>query len=316
MVVFIDRSVTIGSTPFEYNFGVNTSFYANIVNSTPGQASGPDVIMRVFAQGLGHQDVNVPYGTPIVQLGLLGNKVQFIGNGAAVAITLSSTPIPLSATDIGQQQLHAKGTVTPAYTYQTIPYGTGDHSTTPVALTSGTTVVVVTSVYNNNGNAVGGPTVSDSVGNTFTQGVSTLDSSGSYSSLVQMYALVNASAATDYTVTITGTGGANFGGTVVFFFTSVPTNAPFDFMDAAIGSSSPLSVTTNYNAEILIFGVAGATSATFGGLRGFAPTFLIGNASTGVGVAVQQSTVSGLNMAWSSLAAGVSTFGVISLGGL
>ena len=132
MVVFLDRTITLSSTAFEYNFGVNTQFYANLINAIPGQGFGPVVKMRVYAKGRGYEDVEIPYGTPIVQLHGYGNKVTFSGSGAQIQITLSSTPIPLSATDIGQAQLYAQAAQPPVFvTYKEwTPASTSDVSPT------------------------------------------------------------------------------------------------------------------------------------------------------------------------------------------
>ena len=269
MVVFLDRTITLSSTAFEYNFGVNTQFYANLINAIPGQGFGPAVKMRVYAKGRGYEDVEIPYGTPIVQLHGYGNKVTFSGSGAQIQITLSSTPIPLSATDIGQAQLYAKGTIIPDYTYQSIGVNS---STTPVTLAKGTTVLVVMDFENTTGLAISAPTVSDSAGNKFTPGFAAQTNNGSsQAAAVYMTAVYNAPAASDYTVTI-GSGGNIGSGTItVFFITNVPSKAIVDFDNAVAGNggtSDALTLSGGFGLsnELIIAVVAGSyTSIDYGG---------------------------------------------------
>lgn len=188
MVVFLDRTITLSSTAFEYNFGVNTQFYANLINAIPGQGFGPVVIMRVYAKGRGYEDVEIPYGTPIVQLHGYGNKVTFSGSGAQIQITLSSTPIPLSATDIGQAQLYAQAAQPPVVAVTKTWQAATASAVSPAISVEENDFIVVLALAD--GTAIN---LSDNQGSTFT-GISTPQGTN-------VYYAANLKASSNYTIT-------------------------------------------------------------------------------------------------------------------
>lgn len=273
MVVFIDRSVTLGTTPFEYNFGANTQFFANLINSVPGQINpGPPVVLRVFMAGLGHQDIDVPYGTPIIQLGLVGNKVQLIGNGATVAITLSSSPLPLSATDIGQLSLYSKQLQYPVISSSGVVASGATANIGAVTAGQGVLLVVVAS------NA--SVTADDDQGNLFVELISD-DFGGNafYNNpgAVTILYSENLKADPSYTITLTGYG-ANVGfvwmlldnapisgrfiDSVAVYTATVPTGTG----ESSLGSTIVISQTFELNINVTVSSLADANQSPPGSI--------------------------------------------------